>query len=438
MRYARAVTTGPGAVDASWIAPGTLLDGKYAVERVLGSGTMGSVVSARHVELGEPRALKLLHPLWLNQPDKVERFKLEARAAVKLKSPHVARVFDVGTLPGGRPYIVMEQLTGSDLAAYLATQGRLDTGEAVDLVVQACDALAEAHALGIVHRDLKPANLFVHRTSDGHVTLKVLDFGVAKIRISPSTMSATDENEMIGTPRYMAPEQTRMGAPVDARTDIWALGSILYQLVTGSPPFTGRTLTELIGAIVAAAPRPPRELRPDLPGGLADVILRCLEKAPAKRWASAAELSEALAPYRAAREVPAARAAASSRPPGAPTRRFAGLGAGPLLLALTGLLVGGGAGTVASIGRARERLAQPREATSAARPTAGPSAVPGPTNSATAAPPASVGTSLETATAPRASSSGPLGRPLRPATSSGTTAAPPPTGDPDPFGNNRR
>jgi eukaryotic-like serine/threonine-protein kinase len=352
LQYDSSVTTGPRAGETYDV--GTVLDGKYVVERVLGRGATGVVLLARHLELGERRALKLLHP-WLNEPGRVDRFKLEARAAVKLKSDHVARIFDVGTLPGGVPYIVMESLEGCDLADYLAARGRLDIAEAIGLARQACDGIDEAHRLGIVHRDLKPANLFVHRRPDGRTVLKVLDFGVAKVRISPTTISATREGAIVGTPRYMSPEQARSSQSVDPRADIWALGAILYELVTGKPAFDARSLGELTSKILLEAPRPPRELRPDLPSAVAATILRCLEKDPERRFDSARDLSTALAP-----DLPVRDASGGTEAPGSVARTGRGTvqrggRAGPAALAMAGALAGAILGTSISVLEARER-----------------------------------------------------------------------------------
>mgnify|MGYP001062724726 FL=1 len=219
------------------VQPGDLLAGKYRIERVLGRGGMGVVVSAVHEALDERVALKFLLPEALANQEAVQRFLREARAAVKIRSEHVARVTDVGTLESGAPYMVMEYLDGVDLARYLESRGPLPVPEAVEYMLQACEALAEAHALGIVHRDLKPANLFRIERVDGTPSIKLLDFGISKV--IAHQVALTQTSSMLGSPLYMAPEQMTSSKHVDARADVWALGIILFELVTGEPPFQG-------------------------------------------------------------------------------------------------------------------------------------------------------------------------------------------------------
>jgi len=282
------------------VQEGQVLAGKYRVERVLGVGGMGVVVSALHIQLDERVALKFLLPDALANEEAVARFAREARAAVKIKSMHVARVSDVGTLETGAPYMVMEYLHGRDLAALLHDRGPMPAPDAVDLVLQACEALAEAHALGIVHRDLKPANLFLITGPDGSPCIKVLDFGISKLT-NPNPSSGdygmTRTQAIMGSPLYMSPEQMTSSRDVDGRADIWAIGTILYELVTGRPPFLGESMPQLCGMILQEAPPPPRQLRPELPEGLQTVILRCLEKKREARFANVAELATSLAPF---------------------------------------------------------------------------------------------------------------------------------------------
>src|SRR5580700_416889 len=202
--------TNPGQVDAG-VQPGDVLAGKYKVERVLGAGGMGVVVAAHHLQLDEKIALKFLLPEALGDAEAVARFAREARNACKIKSEHVARVTDVGTLPNGAPYMVMEYLEGGDLAAWIKQRGALPIEQAVEFVLQACVAVADAHALGIVHRDLKPANLFCVRRSDGQLSIKVLDFGISKLAdgVGPGSMAMTKTSALMGSPLYMSPEQMR-------------------------------------------------------------------------------------------------------------------------------------------------------------------------------------------------------------------------------------
>jgi serine/threonine-protein kinase len=260
---------------------------------------MGVVVAAHHIELDEKVAIKFLLPETLNNAEAVARFAREARAAVKIKSEHVARVTDVGKLENGSPYMVMEYLEGSDLSAWLE-RGALLVEQAVEFVLQACEAIAEAHALGIVHRDLKPANLFVVRRPDGALSTKVLDFGISKMTSlsgSGPGDAMTKTSALMGSPLYMSPEQMQSSKSVDSRGDVWALGVILYELVTGSPPFSGDTMPELILRVIQAAPAALRDLRPDAPAGLEAVILKCLEKDRSQRFQTVGELAVALLPF---------------------------------------------------------------------------------------------------------------------------------------------
>jgi len=274
-----------------------LLANKYRVERELGRGGMGVVVAAHHIQLDEKVAIKFLLPEALSKAETVERFMREARAAVRIKSEHVARVSDVGVLEGGEPYMVMERLEGLDLSDWLRQRGVLPVEQAVEFVLQACEAIAEAHALGIVHRDLKPSNLFVVRRADGLWSVKVLDFGISKLTASGASgtdVSLTSTAAVVGSPLYMPPEQMESSRTVDARADIWALGVVLFELVTGQLPFAGDTIPEICMRVAATAPRSIRSLRAEIPPDFELVIERCLEKDPRRRYQDVAELAQAL------------------------------------------------------------------------------------------------------------------------------------------------
>jgi eukaryotic-like serine/threonine-protein kinase len=282
------------------LAPGTVVAAKFRIERVLGEGGMGIVLAAHHLHLGRMVAIKLLKPDALAHPDIVARFGNEARSASRIQSEHVARVLDVGALDSGEPYMVMEYLEGLDLSKYVRQRGPLAIEEAVDYLLQACEALAEAHVAGIVHRDLKPANLYLTRRADGSSCVKVLDFGISKASLAGDQAAAqhvTQTASVLGTPGYMAPEQLRSSKYVDARTDIWALGVILHELLTGKLAFQGSTVPEIYAAILASPPEPLRSARPDAPPQLEAIIAKCLEKDANRRFANVGELAVALVQF---------------------------------------------------------------------------------------------------------------------------------------------
>lgn len=286
------------------VQPGTILLGKYRVEQVLGQGGMGYVVAARHEELGELFAIKLMLPEVVEDRDAVTRFLNEARACAKLKGEHVARVHDVGRLENGAPYMVIEYLDGDDLDGVLRARQFFPYNEAALYVLQACEAVAEAHAAGIVHRDLKPSNLFLTRRPNGTPCVKVLDFGISKqLDHSPSKApSVTATGNFVGSPLYMSPE--RLDNATDPRSDIWALGVILYEFATGYMPFPGETVVEILKKVLNAHPVPPSHLRKGIPPEFEEIVLRCLEKQPEHRYPSVRELMTALQPLATASVVP--------------------------------------------------------------------------------------------------------------------------------------
>jgi serine/threonine-protein kinase len=258
---------------------------------------MGAVVAARHLQLEERVAIKFLLPAMLEDPETVQRFLREARAAIKIRGEHCVRVLDVGTLHSGAPYMVMEYLEGQDLARVLEQLGQLTVADAVDWVLQAAEALAEAHAMGIVHRDLKPANLFLTRRADGTASVKVLDFGISKQTTADADASVTRSQAVLGSPRYMSPEQMRSTRDVDARADIWALGAVVHELIAGQPPFDAETMTALCAAILQDPPNSLRARRPDAPVQLETAILGALEKDRVRRYPTVAAFAAALAPF---------------------------------------------------------------------------------------------------------------------------------------------
>ncbi|HRI63098.1 MAG TPA: protein kinase [Polyangium sp.] len=295
------MTTNAKAEDVLQVAAGDVVAGKYRVDRVLGQGAMGIVVAARHEELGQKVAIKLLHPDVSVSDDGRERFLREARAAAKLESDHVARVFDVGTFGNKNAYMVMEYLEGSDLEKYLDAHGPLPFDEAVDYVLEALEALAHAHAHGMVHRDIKPSNLFLTQRIDGTQRVKILDFGISKTESglgvsSPGSSTLTSPQAVLGSPAYMAPEQIRSSKHVDQRADIWSVGVLLYELVTGKSPFLGQSVGDTLARVIACRPEPLKNIRPDAPPELVETITRCLEIDEKDRFQNVAELAQSLAP----------------------------------------------------------------------------------------------------------------------------------------------
>ncbi len=290
---------------------GDVVGGRYRIDRLLGAGSMGFVVAAWHLELDQPVALKLLNPDIFEQGEAAARFRRECRAAARVKSEHVCRVIDVGSLEQGAPYMVMELLDGNNLEEELLQRGALPVSEAVGYILEAVEAIAEAHAAGIVHRDLKPANLFIARRADRSRLLKVLDFGISKSMIDshgPGDMSLTRTGVIIGSPLYMSPEQMRSTKDADTLSDIWALGAILFQLVTGRPPYEGESIPELCAKLFSEDAPPPSAVRAGLPAGLDAVLHRTLARDPTKRYQNVAELGAALVDFNPACRVHVERA----------------------------------------------------------------------------------------------------------------------------------
>jgi eukaryotic-like serine/threonine-protein kinase len=307
------------------IREGELLAGKYRVESLLGEGGMGYVVSAIHGQLGQRVAVKLLAPELSQNPDACARFLREARAAVRIHSEHVARVVDVGELDNGAPFMVMEFLSGNDLARELEARQQLEIGTAIDYVLQACEAVAEAHSIGLIHRDLKPANLFLTRRPDGSPLVKVLDFGISKAMTpegsSEPAPNLTAAQSLLGSPAYMSPEQARRPRSVDARTDIWSFGVVLYEFLAGQTPFPGDVPLEVLTAS-GTDPMPSlTAVRSDVPRELEAVIAKCLEKKPEDRYQTVAEFATALGPFAPNSSIPSISRISgilrSSHPPGA-------------------------------------------------------------------------------------------------------------------------
>ena len=278
------------------IKTGNVLNGRYLIEEQLGSGGMGSVYAARHVKLGTRLAIKVLLPELLSDSDAVGRFAREARAAAKIADENVVRILDVGELDSGVPFMVMEFLEGQDVAAYLKENGRLSIEHAIDVMLQSCAALTAAHAMHIIHRDIKPSNLFFVPRSAGRPLVKMLDFGVSKIVSAGNQMASqlTKAGSLLGSPGYTPPEQWFNSNSADTRWDIWSLGILFYELLTGRVPFEAPSLPALSTKIAYESAIPPRHLRREIPLDVENVVLRCLEKQPDNRFQDVIALAMAL------------------------------------------------------------------------------------------------------------------------------------------------
>ena len=282
----------PGAKVDAGVDIGHVFLGKYRVDAIIGHGGMGVVAECTHLQLNERVAIKMLRKDVLLDEDAVQRFTREAQAAAKLKSEYVAKVTDVGRFENNVPYMVMEFLEGHDLGQLLEQRGVLPVPWASELMLQTCEALAEAHSLGIVHRDVKPTNLFVTWRPDGSALVKVLDFGISKSPLG-TDMQLTQTQSLLGTPAYMSPEQMRSARLVDTRSDIWSLGTVFYELLEGRRPFEAESFSEMCVKVAVDPPAP----MVNTPPALQHVILRCLAKSPEQRYATMADLGRDLVPF---------------------------------------------------------------------------------------------------------------------------------------------
>ena len=280
--------------------PGDVIAEKYRILGTIGAGGVAYVLEAHHELLDKTVALKVLAP---GHESLAEKFLVEARAAAKVDSPFVVGVVDVGTLESGAPFIVMERLEGCNLDELLFLEQRPKIEDAVDYVLQALQGLAHAHVLGVVHRDLKPANLFLAKQPDGTSTVKILDFGIAFVLDDaghpPASERIAAKGAIVGSPMYMSPEQVRNDGMIDHRTDIWSLGVVLYELVTGKVPFgaSAQGMGELFGSILHDPLVPISKVREDAPKDLDAVIAKALARDPKERYETVAELARALVPF---------------------------------------------------------------------------------------------------------------------------------------------
>jgi eukaryotic-like serine/threonine-protein kinase len=285
------VSNEPAAV----VAPGDVLGGEYRVERVIGGGGMATVVEATALAGGAKVAIKVLLPEMATDAEAVERFLREGRAASRLESEHVIRVLGVHAPPDAAPWMALELLEGGDVRRLLDEHQRLSAREASDIVLQACEGLAEAHAAGIVHRDLKPENLFIAWRNE-QPCVKVIDFGVSKVSV-PDGADLTSGRMLLGSPYYMAPEQILSARSVDARADVWSLGVILFEMLSGETPFAGRTMADIVLAMAADGVEVDARIPADTPEELVAIVEHCLRKEREERFADVAELATALVPF---------------------------------------------------------------------------------------------------------------------------------------------
>jgi serine/threonine protein kinase len=275
------------------LANGAVLDGRYAIRGRLGAGGMGEVYRAERLRLGDEVAVKIVSATSEDPALLRDRFLRESRAAARLRHPHIVTILDFAIDEDGRPYLVMEYLNGPSLAEALATRGRFDLGTFRHVMASLCSALQLAHDCGFVHRDLKPTNVLSQRYESGEIVWKIIDFGVVTLLRGDSTR-LTRSNQFLGTAAYAAPEQIE-GQPVDARTDLYSLGMIAFEMLAGAHPFPGETLLATLEQQLNAAPPDLERLRPDLPPEVAAAVMRCLAKDPAARWPSASAFAHALA-----------------------------------------------------------------------------------------------------------------------------------------------
>jgi serine/threonine protein kinase len=300
------VSSPPWAADTDEVPPGRrtgeLVAGKYRLVRSIGRGGMGEVYEAQHAIVGRRFALKFLHAHLAQSGSALVRFRREAEAAGALESEHIAAVTDFDKADDGAPFLVMEYLDGESLGQLLHREGPLPLARVVGALLQVCRGLEQAHAAGIIHRDLKPDNLFLQKRSDGSDLVKILDFGIAKLNRGEAAADITRSGAMLGTPFYMSPEQARGEKAIGERADIYSLGVILYELLSGHKPHPGDSYNSILAHILSRPVVPLETLRPGLPQGFAAVVERALSPLAEARQPSAAALAKELAPY-AGREV---------------------------------------------------------------------------------------------------------------------------------------
>ncbi len=377
------------------LEPGQVIEGKYRILRLLGEGGMGAVYEGENVAIQRRVAIKILHSAVASNGDAVSRFEKEAQAAGKIGSDHITEVLDLGTLPNGDRFMVMEYLDGVTLSKRIQDRTRLTAAEAAPIVVQLLEGLGAAHEAGIIHRDLKPDNVFLLKSKAGRKDfVKVLDFGISKFNqlSGDSAMSMTRTGAVMGTPYYMSPEQAKGSKDITAQSDLYSVGVILYEAITGQVPFNADTFNELIFKIVLEAPPPPENFAPELDPGFSALIKKAMAREKEQRFQSALEFQQALVQWMQTGNVPLFEESGTTigRPtgygsvPGAtpapwtgtasqddapriPTKGNGGLIAG---IAIAGLLIVGGGGFLAmkALGGEKHASADPTPAAASSSP----------------------------------------------------------------------
>jgi serine/threonine protein kinase len=389
---------------------GRVLASKYRILRQIGEGGMGVVHLGEHLELKTRVAIKRLQPKLATDATARARFLREARLAASIEGEHSARIHDVGTDDDGRPYMVMEHLVGETADARLAREGKIPLQDAATIVLQLLDALSEAHAKGLVHRDLKPGNIFLTERTGEAIWVKVVDFGISKATspehgVSSPSLTLTEPRTLLGSPEYMSPEQLRDSASVDARSDIWACGVVLFELLSGKVPFEASSLADLYARIVSGEPKTLAEVGvAGVPAAVTRLIERCLRKAKEERPQSAYEIAVALAPHASDSSknlLPRIRAWCKSEDSPAQTARPRRAAVGLTLIALAGVLAFGAASL-----RAPAPPPRPTQAAMAPLATLDPVAPQAPTPTTDAAssaepPPVAVGASKDDGKRPK-------------------------------------
>ncbi|MBW2459650.1 MAG: protein kinase, partial [Deltaproteobacteria bacterium] len=284
---------------------GEIIEGKYRIVKLIGEGGMGAVYEGENTRIKRRVAIKVLHAQVAEKADVVQRFEREAQAAGRIGSEHIVEVLDLGNLPSGERFMVMEFMDGQDLTARIRAKKRLTPHESVPILHEVLEGLFAAHAAGIFHRDLKPDNIYLLKSKAGRSDfVKILDFGVSKFSAIEDNMAETRAGAVMGTPYYMSPEQAK-GGTIDARSDLYAIGVVLYQMTTGRVPFNAGSFNELLFKIALETPEPVDKVVPDLPQSFASIISKAMSRAPADRFQTAREFQEALAQWQMTAPPPA-------------------------------------------------------------------------------------------------------------------------------------